>query len=100
MAFTPAIPLQPQTWEKMLFDGTVTQAAEIAAAVDGALAGGILIRAAIEAHKEADNQPQWRIRLQPPTGPELLAETGHWIVVSSLGKIRVLDDTEYHAEFE
>lgn len=100
MPFTPATPLQEPTYQSMLFDGTVVRAVEIAYAIESALTGRMLARAEIVGLQEGDTAPQWRITIRRPDGsPESTAVAGMWFVVASTGKIRVLADTDYRAEF-
>lgn len=100
MPFAPARPLRQPTYQSMLFDGTVVSAAEIAYALESALTGRMLARAEIVGLQEGDSAPQWRITIRRPDGsPDSGAVAGMWFVVASTGKIRVLNDLEYRAEF-
>lgn len=100
MPFGPAEPITQPTYQTMQFDGTAQSAAEIVYAIDSGLVNRLLLRGVAEGYQEGDQPPVWRIRIQRSDSiDELVAVAGYWIVVSSLGKIRVLDDGAYRAEF-
>lgn len=101
MPFTPATPRQQPTYQKMRFDGTVEQATEIALAINTSLTGRQLVRCSIEGVQEGDAPPQWRIKMQRPDGtPEFAAVAGMVVVLSSLGQVRALKESEYQSEFQ
>lgn len=105
MALTPADPI-PQTYLKMLFDGSFGHVADLAGPINDALAlredgTRLLAGVQIKGMTEGDLTAWWNITFTRPDGTNLpVLEPGRWVVVSSLGKIRVLTDDEYRAEFK
>lgn len=100
MTFTPATPLQPPTYQSMRFDGTPAKAAEALALLDSLLTDKKLHYAIVHGFQEVETPTQWWIKLmRRDASTELIAMAGSWIVVSSVGAVRVLTDAAYRAEF-
>ncbi|AVD99642.1 hypothetical protein HWB51_gp024 [Mycobacterium phage Cuke] len=107
MSLTPAEPIAYPTYDTMLFDGTITGAADLIYALDAGLAQKMLIRAEVIGTQEGDSPQAWKVSIQPgvngiPYGPPLNIDGGAWVVVASSGinRIRVLNQAEYNAEFK
>lgn len=105
MPLTPAEPIH-QDYLKMLFDGTFAHVAELAPAINDALAintdrgGRLLVNVKIEAMTEGDLDPWWTITMTRVDGTVVVLEGNLYAVVSSLGKIRALNENAYFAEFK
>lgn len=96
MAFTPAIPIEEQTYDKLHFDGSDEHAQLLIPRITELLDQGKIWYADMQGRGEP-----WRMTFQRRDDtPEQVAMPGMWIVFSSLGVIRALSDADYLAEFE
>lgn len=100
MSFGTATPLVQQTYQSLHFDGSQEHAAAVQEVLAGLIAAGKLFFGDTHGYREGADPPTWRIIVSPADySPDLQADAGAWIVVSSLGVLRVMTDDDYKTEF-